>query len=454
MKKKPVKMIRARQLSSVQLIVIFYFGAVFLSTVLLSLPIAHQPGVDWNFIDGLFTAVSAISVTGLTVYNTAETFSTFGIIILAIILQIGGIGVMALGTFIWFIMGKKIGLKARKLIMTDYNQSTLSGLVSITLQIFYMIIMIEIIGGLILGTYFTKYYASWAEAYFQGFFASVSATTNAGFDITGASLIPFANDYFVQFITILLIILGSIGFPVLTEFKQFLKHDRAKYGRYRFSLFTKLTTMTYLVLTIVGVIVIWLLEFNHYFKDKVWHEAFFYSLFQSVTTKSAGLSTMDVSAFTESTQLFLSSMMFIGASPSSVGGGIRTTTFALVIITIFSFAKGNGAVKVFKREIYQQDIVKAFVVTSVAMIIFIMSVIILTRTDSVGLVPLLFEISSAFGTTGLSMGITTELSTTGKIILMILMFIGRIGLLSLIFLIRGEATADKYHYPKERVIIG
>jgi Trk-type K+ transport system membrane component len=444
---------RSRQLTSVQLIVLFYLTAIIIATTLLSLPIAHKPGVEWRFIDGLFTAVSAISVTGLTVLHTADTFSVTGVFLLAFVLQIGGIGVMALGTFIWVILGKKIGLKERKLIMTDQNQTTLSGLVNLMLQIFRLILAIEAFGAFVLGIYFTKYFDTWQEAYLQGFFAAVSATTNGGFDITGASLVPFANDYFVQFITMLLIVLGSIGFPVLIEVKEFLMHSRSDIP-YRFSLFTKLTSVTFLVLTVLGVISILLLEFPFFFKDKSWHEIFFYALFQSITTKSGGLSTVDVNEFTSATQLFLSGMMFIGASPSGVGGGIRTTTLAIIVLTIFFFAKGNSAVKIFGREIHEEDILKSFVVTSVAILLCGTSVIILSVTETAPLIAIIFEVSSAFGTTGLSMGITPHLSTPGKIVIMILMFIGRIGLLSFLFIIRGNAIADKYHYPKERVIIG
>ncbi len=239
-----------RRLSSVQLIVLFYLSAVIVSTILLSLPIAHRPYVELSFIDTLFTAVSAISVTGLTVVSTADTFSVPGYFILAFILQFGGIGIMTLGTFIWILFGKKIGLKDRQLIMTDQNRSTFSGLVQLMRQILVIVIVIELIGAVILGIHFLKYFPTWQEAFVQGFFASVSATTNAGFDITGTSLVPFAHDYFVQFINIILLILGAIGFPVLIEVKEFLTH-KGNYS-YKFSLFTKLTTLTFFILIIVG----------------------------------------------------------------------------------------------------------------------------------------------------------------------------------------------------------
>ncbi|WP_273131216.1 TrkH family potassium uptake protein [Bacillus weihaiensis] len=443
--------LKLQSLTPVQLIVSYYFLAVTVSVLLLSLPIAHKPDVEFVFIDRLFTAVSAVSVTGLTVMSTADTFSVPGIFILAFVLQFGGIGIMTLGTFVWLIMGKKIGLKERQLIMTDQNQVNLSGIVSLIKQIIVLILIIEFFGGLILGTYFLKYFNTWQEAYLQGFFTSISATTNGGFDITGQSLIPFAHDYFIQFVIILLIVLGAIGFPVLIEVKDFLfKRDK----NYRFSLFTKLTSITFFALILFGTIAIAVLEYSYFFKDKVWHETFFYSLFQSTATRSGGLATMDISVFTETTILIMCALMFIGASPSSVGGGIRTTTFALNLLFLYHFAKGNKSIKVFRRELHEEDLMKSVVVTMFAGLICFFSVVILTITESFSFIEILFEVCSAFGTTGLSMGITPDLSSIGKVIIMILMFIGRVGILTFLYLLGTKEKKANYHYPKERVIIG
>ncbi|MDX8365780.1 TrkH family potassium uptake protein [Cytobacillus sp. IB215665] len=445
---------RISGLTPFQIIVSYYFLAVSISTILISLPVAHKPGIELSFLDALFTAVSAVSVTGLTVVSTADTFSTTGVFILLLMLQVGGIGIMTLGTFIYVLIGKKIGLRQRRLIMTDHNQSNLSGLVILMKQILWLIIIIELIGAVILGTYFLKYYPTWQEAYLHGLFAAVSATTNGGFDITGQSLVPFAKDYFVQFITIILITLGAIGFPVLIEVKDYLLNKRENGQSYRFSLFTKITTITYFSLLIFGTLIILLFEFNHFFADKSWHESFFYALFQSVTTRSGGLSTMNVSEFTEPTLLVMCALMFIGASPSSVGGGIRTTTFALNLLFLFHFAKGRKTVKVFKRELHEEDVVKSLVVTMMAFMMFSLAIVILTLTEPFTLTEIIFEVSSAFGTTGLSMGITPGLSVIGKIIIILLMFIGRIGLLTFLFLIGKRSKEPNYHFPKERVIIG
>jgi potassium uptake TrkH family protein len=442
-------------LSGIHLIVLFYFSAALLSTLLLSIPYFHREGVEFSLLDSIFTAVSAISVTGLTVVSTADTFNNIGYFVLAFVLQFGGIGIMTLGTFIYLVLGKKIGIRTRQLIQIDQNRNTLAGLVQLMLKILRTILVIELFGAVVLSIYFLKYFDTWQEALIQGIFASVSATTNAGFDITGASLVPFAHDYFVQFITILLLVLGAIGFPVLLEIQEVLwGRYRNLEWKYQFSLFTKITTITFLILIVVGAIGIFLFEHNHFLQGKAWHESLFYSLFQSVTTRNGGLATMDVAEFTTPTQLLLCALMFIGASPSSVGGGIRTTTFAIMMLSIYHYAKGHNTIKVFKREIDPEDVTRSFIVAITAIMLCGSAIVFLIWIEPLSNMAIVFEVFSAFGTTGLSMGVTSDLSVVGKIVIILLMFIGRIGIFSFLFLIRGEDVHDRYHYPKEKMIIG
>ncbi|MDX8046754.1 TrkH family potassium uptake protein [Gracilibacillus sp. S3-1-1] len=445
----------SKQWTAIHHIVIYYLIAVVIATIIVSLPFLHRPGVELSFIDAMFTAVTSISVTGLTVVSIPDVFNPAGQLAIAVILHLGGIGIMAMGTFIWVILGKKIGIRNRKMIMVEQNSKTFSGLVKLMLEIFKLILLIELIGAAILSIHFLNYYDSFWEAVLHGVFASVSATTNGGLDITGASLIPFAEDYFVQFINMILIVLGAIGFPVLVEVKEVLRgRHQALNDRHKFSLFTKITSVTFFWLVILGAIFIFLLERDAFFADKSWHETFFYSLFQSVTSRSGGLSTMEVSEFSAGTLFLISALMFIGASPSSVGGGIRTTTFAIMLLTIWNYAKGNSSVKVFGREIHQEDMLRSFIVITTALMLCVGSIIVLNKTESFSLMEIIFEVSSAFGTTGLSMGITPDLSVFGKCLIMCLMFIGRIGLFTFLFIVRGDDTKDRFHYPTERVIIG
>nr|WP_263326040.1 potassium transporter TrkG [Neobacillus sp. Marseille-Q6967] len=451
---KPKKFPLKKELSTIQLIVIFYLSALVISTILLLIPIARHEGVSLSFIDALFTSASAISVTGLATITIKDTFNNFGIFLLCIILQLGGLGVMSLSTFVWIMIGKKVGLKERQLIMIDQNQSNLSGLVQLAKRIFITIISFEVIGGIILGFRFMKYFESPTTAFKHGFFGSISAATNAGFDITGESLIPFSNDYIVQTIIIILMIIGAIGFPVIVEVYEFFLSLKSK-KKYHFTLFTKLTTSTFVILTVAGAIIIYLLDSYHFFADKSWHESFFYSLFHSATTKSAGLATMDLNEFTPSNQLFISILMFIGGSPSSASGGIRTTTFAIVLLAVFFYARGKGSIKIFRRELHNEDVLKSFIVISTAAILCLVSVLILSVTEKGTVIEVIFEVSSAFGTNGLSMGLTPRLSTFGKILIIILMFIGRVGIVTCLLILRGKGNSqEKIHFPKEKVTIG
>ena len=261
-----------RRFTPAQVIVFYYFLAIAFSFLLLNLPGVYLPGVKVSFIDSLFTAVSAVSVTGLTPISIGSTYSVFGICMLMLVLQIGGIGIMSIGTFFWLLVKKRIGLRERQLIMVDHNQYSLAGVVHLIREIVKIIFLIEIIGGLLFTVYIMRFYDSFSEALLNGMFMSVSATTNAGFDITGTSLTQYFNDYFVQTLTMILIILGAIGFPVLIEVKSYFSK---KVPHFRFSLFTKITTATFGFLLVFGAVMIFILESMHSFKGMVWHEKLF-----------------------------------------------------------------------------------------------------------------------------------------------------------------------------------
>ncbi|UOE93370.1 TrkH family potassium uptake protein [Alkalihalobacillus sp. LMS39] len=441
-------------LTPFRMILFGYIIAMIVFSVLLYLPFSTHEHVSLSYSEALFTSVSAVSVTGLTVVNVPETYSYVGIFFLALAIQLGGIGIMTLGTFVWMLFGKKIVLSQRMLIMVDQNQNTFSGLVNLMRGILQVALVIELVGALILGTYYLRYFDTVGEAYYQGAFAALSAFTNAGFDVTGQSLIPFANDYYVQLVVILLIIAGAIGFPVIMEVKEYFSKANPNF---QFSLFTKISTATYFFVFVGGIIGIWVLEYGHYYEGLVWHQQLSHSVFNSATARSGGLSIMDVSDLNRATLLFISGLMIIGASPSSVGGGIRTTTLAVMFLTIRSFALGKTDVKVFGREIHPEDSQKSFIVLSVFIVLLFSAVILISAFESgngISLMAIIFETASAFGTCGLSMGITPDLSLPSQFILMILMFIGRVGLVAFLFSIRKKETKSHFKYPTERIIIG
>jgi len=449
---KKIKL-KTKEISTVQLIVIFYLSALVISTLLLKIPMAHRKDVTLSFIDAMFTSASAISVTGLSVISIKDTFSNFGIFLLCLILQLGGLGVMSLSTFLWIMLGKKVGLKERQLIMIDQNQSKLSGLVQLAKRILIIFISFEFVGGIILGIRFLNYYEGILSAFKHGFFASISATTNAGFDLTDESLSPFSGDYYVQSVIIVLMIVGAIGFPVMVEVYEFLLNFN-KRKKFHFTLYTKLTTITFVLLTVVGALFIYIFDSQHFFTNKSWHQSFFYSLFNSVTTKSAGLATMNINDFTPSNQLFLSILMFIGGSPSSASGGIRTTTFAIIILAIVFYAQGKSSIKIFRRELLSEDVLKSFIVITTGALLCLFSILVLSITENGTVLEVIFEVSSAFGTNGLSLGLTPRLSTFGQILIIILMFIGRVGIVTCLLILRGKGSKEKIKYPKEKVTIG
>jgi Trk-type K+ transport system membrane component len=436
-------------------IVMYYIVAIIVAFLMLNLPFVHKSNITVDPIDSLFVAVSGVSVTGLSPVNIIDTYTTFGQIIIMIILNMGGIGVMAIGTMLWVVLGKHIGMRERQLIMLDNNKHTMSGTVKLILDIVRTILIIELVGASLLAFYFYRDTPDIQYAIMQGMFVSVSATTNGGLDITGQSLIPYANDYFVQTIVMFLIMLGSIGFPVLLEVKAYIKN---RIPNFRFSLFAKITTVTYFALFIFGVLIILLLEHNQAFQNMSWHKSLFYALFQSATTRSAGLQTLDVSGFGEGTNIVMGILMFIGSSPSSVGGGIRTTTFAILILFLLNFSNQpeKTSIKAFNREIHITDVQRSFAVFIMASILTFASMIfiLVVENGKVSFLQAFFEVMSAFGTCGLSLGITDDVNDMTKGVLMLLMLIGRVGLISFIIMIGGRREPDKFHYPKERIQIG
>ena len=453
-----VPFIKKIDLTPPQFIMLIYALTTVVSTSLLSLPWAIKPEVDMSIFDILFTTVSAITVTGLTVANTADTFTTFGSIVLAICMQIGGIGIMTLWTFVWMLLGKRIGLGYRQLIMIDQNRDQLTGLVKVMQLVFGFAIIIELIGVVFFAGifYFRGYYPDIQEAIYYASFHSISAYTNGGFDVFGNSLHGFYSDYLIQTGTMVLIILGAIGFPVIIELYSYLHAKINKYN-FRFSLFTKVTLVTFFLLVLFGMIGIWISEYNGIMNDVSWHEQLFMSLFNSVTVRSGGLSTINVSSMFESTLFLMALLMFIGASPSSVGGGIRTTTFATVIMVIRSYALGERNVHVFGKRLHEEDILKSFIVFVTGLLLILVSIIIISvfEMQQHSFIEIIFEVTSAFGTCGLSTGITAELTIVSKFILIGLMFMGRIGILAFLMSIaKNDNKQLNINYPVEKIIIG
>ncbi|WP_342388707.1 TrkH family potassium uptake protein [Salinicoccus bachuensis] len=434
-------------------IFLYYLIALMLASVLLSLPVLYRGDKDTALIDTIFVAASALSVTGLTSVNISETFNTLGYFAIMLIMNLGGIGIMAMGTMVWVLFGRRIGLRERMQIAVDNNQYKFSGAVKLVLEIIKVLLAIEAIGAFMYVTYFMVESNDIYYSLMHGIFLSVSATTNGGMDLFGDSLLGFEEAYILQVPVMIQIMLGAIGYPVLIEVRNYLsKHHK----NFRFTLFAKLTTLTYAGLFFLGAFFIFIMESQNYFVRDSWFKTMMNSMFASATTRSGGLTTVDPSLFSDATQLMMSAFMFIGASPSSAGGGIRTTTFAILILFLVAFSRGRTDIRIFNREIAKEDLHRAFAVITLAVFLVFGGVIsvVLFEDSRFDLIDVIFEVSSAFGTCGLSTGITDELSTPSKVVVMIFMFIGRIGFISFLFTMAGRQKELPYHFPKERILIG
>ena len=448
----------ANHLSSIQIIVFYYILMTVLSLVLFYMPIFREPDSHVSFVDMLFMAISTVSVTGLSTFDINSVFNDNGIILLEILFQVGGLGIMMISTAFVIFSKRRITLKQRQLIMTDMNQPRLSGIVRLIRITFSILIWFQLLFGTFFSIYFyyRGYFDRWRDAVFYGFYQAISAVTNSGFDVTGDSIKPFAHDYFFLILIMFLIFVGGIGFPVLMECREWLLYKRSNAKLpFRFSLFTKLAVLAFVILFVSGTVLIYLLEKDHLFQDSNMSVKWINSMFYSITTRNAGLQIHDLGDFQITTLIIFSLLMFIGCSPSSVGGGIRTTTVAIIGLYLYSFLKSEDNINIFGRRIDQDDVRKSVVVFMLSLGMCFFCIVFLSATEEQTLISIIIEVTSAFGTTGLSLGITGDLSVVGKITIAALMFIGRIGMLYTLMLFVPKETRDLgYEYPSEKIIIG
>lgn len=419
------------------LITIGFLLSILIGGTLLYLPISQKAGADVSLVDAFFITISAICVTGLSTIDVANSFNLFGYTIIALLIQIGGLGIVCAGLSIILLAGQKIGIKERILIKDSLNLNSLKGIVKLVKSIFRITFIIEFIGALFSFCSFIKYY-KFKDAIVISIFHSISAFNNAGFDLIGnfRNLVPFENDILLNLTTSGLIILGGLGFIVINEIIE--KKDFKK-----ISLHSKIVIKMSIALLIIGTLVI-------YASSDI---SLLASFFTSVSSRTAGFNTVPIDSFNKVSLLFIMILMFIGASPSSTGGGIKTSTFYSLIKGTYSICS-NKRCHSFKREISHETILKSFIVLFVGMIVVTSCLLCLCIFEpNIDLLDLLFESISAFATVGLSTGITPELSTISKIVIMINMFIGRVGGLTLLSL--WTKKGKKYvSYPTEDILIG
>ncbi|OMP66386.1 TrkH family potassium uptake protein [Domibacillus epiphyticus] len=434
-----------------KILVLGFAAIIMIGAFLLTLPIATVDGNGLSFLNALFTSTSATCVTGLVIVDTGTTFTKFGQLVILSLIQIGGLGFMTFATLVAFVLGKRISLKERLVLRESLNNISMEGIVRLAKRILIFTAVIEIIGGILLSFRFS-FDMPIGKAIYYGFFHAISNFNNAGFDLMGEfrSLTPYAEDPIVTLTVCALILLGGIGFIVMNEVFEYRE-------THRLSLHAKVVLVTSFVLTVGGTMLIFLLEFGNpkTLQPLSYSGKILASLFQSVTPRTAGSNTLNIPDLTQSTIFLIIFLMFIGASPGSTGGGIKTTTFSTLMGTVWSQIKGKEDVVFFRQRIVFDTIYKALTVTVSGLFLVIIMTMLLTITEEgKDFLMILFEATSAFATVGLSMGLTPELSPIGRVLIIFTMFAGRVGPLTIMYAIAIRRRPDPFRYPKGKMMIG
>lgn len=421
---------------------------ILLGTVLLMLPAASATGRPVPFLDALFMATSATCVTGLAVLDVGAELSRFGQVVLLLLIQIGGLGFMTFAAVLFLMLGKKISFQQRLYIQESLQQPAVEGVVRLARAVFLIAFALEAVGTIVL---FARWYPEMGrEALFFAVFHAVAAFNNAGISLWPDSLMRFVGDPVVNGTVTVLVFLGSLGFTVMMDVGQ---HRRWS----RLSLHSKLVLVTTLGLIIGGALLLFFIElFNPLSRPLTGWERVWGAYFQSVS-RTSGFNTLDIGTMLPTSQFLLMLLMFVGASPGSTGGGIKTTTVALLAVMVVSVIRGRRDVAVFQRRIPQEQLMRALVLflLGVATVIVVALMLSFTeREQATGFFPVLFEATSAFSINGLSMGLTPHLSPTGKVLLILTMLAGRVGPLTVAFALTQTQPKETYRYPEEKVLIG
>lgn len=439
------------KLSNTKIIVLSFIVVILFGTLLLSLPISSTSGEWTPPIDAAFTATSATCVTGLVVYDTYTHWSLFGKIVILTLIQIGGIGFMTLITLFALVTHKHLSLHKRQLIMQSTGNNQLSGVMSLVQKIFIGTLIFEGTGTILLAFRFCPM-MGFGEGLFNALFHSVSAFCNAGFDLMGkyepfSSFTLFRDDLFVQSILMVLIIIGGIGFFVWSDILKCGKHFK------QYSLHTKMVLVSTAFLLLVGWIGFFFLEIDGALAKYPLNEQILGALFQSVTTRTAGFNTIDQADLTGGGVLSIV-LMLIGGSPGSTAGGIKTVTVLVTLLSAIATVSRREYATIFKKRIHPEIVRQASAITTIYIVLVIISTIVIMKLENLDLEQVLFETSSAIGTVGITMGMTPTVGAASKVILMLLMFIGRVGGLSFVIAFSAEKIKPDIQRPTEKVMIG
>ncbi len=440
------------RLTTMQIIAIGFVVIILIGALLLSLPAASKDNTRIPFINALFTATSALCVTGLVVYDTYTQFTLFGQIVILVLIQIGGLGFMSMAGMIFLMLGKKIGLRERGLLMETMGSPQIGGVVKLLRKIIITSFAIEIVAATILSIRFIPLLGT-AKGIYYGIFHAISAFCNAGFDLMGvfsprSSLTCFDTDIVVNIVIMSLIVVGGLGFVVWDD----IMDNKFKFSKYR--LHTKIVLIGTAVLITVPAVIFFFLESNNTLEGMTFGEKILVSLFQVITPRTAGFNTVDMTELSEGASFLTVLLMMIGANPGSTGGGIKITTMFVIILTIKAYITHEPDLNVGGKRLEDFIPRKAFSIAAIYLSLTLLACFLIISFQSISVKDAMFESFSAIGTVGLSTGITPELNILSKIAVIILMYCGRVGSLTVIAALAGDKPRPNVRLMEERIIIG
>ncbi len=430
------------------IIISSFIGIIMTGVLLLMLPFSTTKG-NLSFLDALFTSASAITVTGLVVLDTGKDFSPFGQTVIMILIQIGGLGFMTFSTLIIMMTGRSLSMKDEMIIENDFTAGKYKNIPDMVKKIFTLTFGIEAIGAILLYLQFDKFQGN--KRIFYAIFHSVSAFCNAGFATLNNSFTNYQSNIGVNLTLMFLIISGGLGFLVITDiYGHYIKKDINK-----LPVHSKLVINTSIVLIVSGFLMVFIFEIFNKNNNLNWFDKMITSLFQIISARTAGFNTIDLNILSSSSLLLIMIHMFIGASPGSTGGGIKTSTLAVLYLFIKSKITNRNSIDVYYRQIPKKAMEKTVLVLILSIIFVLVPILIIfTFQIDINFKKTIFEVVSAFGTVGLSLGITEKLKVIPKIIIIITMFVGRVGPVTLLFALSKKNLSPDFKYPEENIMIG
>ncbi|HIL34296.1 MAG: TrkH family potassium uptake protein [Nitrospira sp.] len=445
-----VRFLSHLRLRPAQTLALGFIVIILLGTLLLSLPQMVTDPSKISLIDALFTSTSATTVTGLVLFPISEYYQPTGLWVILALIQLGGLGIMTFGVVFSLMSHKRMGLNAEIALQGALDTESVGNVQKEILQIFLITLLIESFGALLLWVFFTR---DGNNPFFTAIFHAISAFCNAGFSLFPRNLEGQMTHLPVNLIIAFLIILGGFGFPVLNNLLRYPFFSRTR-TNWRLSFHSKMVLSISAGLLLVGTLGIYILEYSGTLSSLSWYEKWVAAAFQSVTARTAGFNALDPSHFRDATLLLLIILMWIGGSPASTAGGIKTTTFGVMLATLRAMLRNREEVSLFKRSVSPLAVQKSLSIAFVSSGLVALLLLLLLSTEQESFKSLLFETVSAYNTVGLSIGTTSRLSQVGKLIIILTMFLGRIGPLTLAFILAERASKGKYNFPRERVIVG